>query len=63
MYDWIGRATEKEFVGFYTNAYYTGVFTLTPHEMMGPLSRARAQAGSWTTISKILPKPKLEPEP
>ena len=29
VYDWIGRATEKEFVGFYTNAYYTGVFTLT----------------------------------
>ena len=26
---WIGRATDKEFVGFYTNAYYTGVFTLT----------------------------------
>ena len=21
VYDWIGRATEKEFVGFYTNAY------------------------------------------
>jgi len=20
VYDWIGRATEKEFVGFYTNA-------------------------------------------
>ena len=29
VYHWIGRATEKEFVGFYTNAYYTGVFTLT----------------------------------
>jgi hypothetical protein len=29
VYDWIGRATDKEFVGFYTNAYYTGVFTLT----------------------------------
>ena len=29
VYDWIGRATEKEFVGFYTNACYTGVFTLT----------------------------------
>ena len=26
---WIGRATDKEFVGFYTNAFYTGVFTLT----------------------------------
>jgi hypothetical protein len=29
VYDWIGRATEKEFVGFYTNAYYTGVFSLS----------------------------------
>jgi len=29
VYDWIGRATDQEFVGFYTNAYYTGVFTLT----------------------------------
>jgi hypothetical protein len=29
VYDWIGRATEKEFVGFYTNAYYTGVFNLS----------------------------------
>ena len=29
VYDWIGRATAKEFVGFYTNAYYTGVFNLT----------------------------------
>jgi hypothetical protein len=29
VYDWIGRATAKGFVGFYTNAYYTGVFTLT----------------------------------
>ena len=28
VYDWIGRATDKEFVGFYTNAYYTGVFSL-----------------------------------
>jgi len=28
VYDWIGRATDKEFVGFYTNAYYTGVFVL-----------------------------------
>lgn len=29
VYDWIGRATDKEFVGFYTNAYYTGVFSLS----------------------------------
>ncbi len=33
VYDWIGRATEQEFVGFYTNAYYTGVFTLTRDEI------------------------------
>lgn len=28
VFDWIGRANEKEFVGFFTSAYYTGVFTL-----------------------------------
>ena len=29
VYDWIGRATADEFVGFYTSAKYTGVFRLT----------------------------------
>ena len=29
VFDWIGRATEKEFVGFFTSAYYTGVFNLS----------------------------------
>ena len=29
VYDWIGRADEKEFVGFFTSAFYTGVFTMT----------------------------------
>ncbi len=29
VYDWIGRANDKEFIGFFTNAYYTGFFTLT----------------------------------
>jgi hypothetical protein len=28
-YDWIGRAIDYEFVGFYTSAAYTGVFNLT----------------------------------
>ncbi len=28
VFDWIGRANEKEFVGFFTSSYYTGVFTL-----------------------------------
>ncbi len=28
VYDWIGRATENEFVGFYTSAKYSGVFTM-----------------------------------
>ena len=28
VFDWIGRATEKEFVGFFTSAYYTGTFNL-----------------------------------
>jgi hypothetical protein len=29
VYDWIGRASDTEFVGFYTSAAYTGVFSLT----------------------------------
>ena len=28
VYDWIGRAVDNEFVGFYTSAAYTGVFSL-----------------------------------
>ena len=30
VYDWIGKATNDEFVGFYTSAAYTGVFSLAP---------------------------------
>jgi hypothetical protein len=30
VYDWIGKATNNEFIGFYTSAAYTGVFSLTP---------------------------------
>ena len=29
VFDWIGRATDKEFVGFFTSGYYTGVFNLS----------------------------------
>jgi hypothetical protein len=29
VYDWIGRANGKEFVGFYTSARYSGVFKLS----------------------------------
>ncbi|MBO0862356.1 MAG: hypothetical protein J2P21_28430 [Chloracidobacterium sp.] len=29
VFDWIGRATEKEFVGFFTSASYTGTFNLS----------------------------------
>ena len=29
VYDWIGRADNNEFVGFFTSAPYTGVFSLT----------------------------------
>jgi hypothetical protein len=29
VYDWIGRADAKEFVGFFTSSGYTGVFSLT----------------------------------
>lgn len=29
VFDWIGRAHEKEFVGFFTSGYYTGTFNLS----------------------------------
>jgi hypothetical protein len=29
VYDWIGRATDQEFVGFFTSAGSTGVFSLS----------------------------------
>ena len=29
VFDWIGRASEKEFVGFFTSKGYTGTFRLT----------------------------------
>jgi hypothetical protein len=29
IFDWIGRATDKEFVGFFTSGFYTGVFSLS----------------------------------
>jgi hypothetical protein len=28
VYDWIGRATTNEFIGFYTNAFSSGTFSL-----------------------------------
>jgi len=28
VFDWIGRATNTEFIGFYTSGVYTGVFNL-----------------------------------
>jgi hypothetical protein len=28
VFDWIGRANDKEFVGFFTSAHYTGTFNL-----------------------------------
>jgi hypothetical protein len=29
VFDWIGRASSKEFVGFFTSRGYTGTFRLT----------------------------------
>ena len=28
VYDWVGRATDKEFAGFYTSSHHVGVFRL-----------------------------------
>jgi len=36
VYDWIGRADDKEFVGFFTSGFYTGVFTMTKSEPTAP---------------------------
>ena len=30
VYDWVGRATNGEFIGFYTSVYATGYFNLIP---------------------------------
>jgi hypothetical protein len=29
VYDWIGRATDREFIGFYTSGFSTGTFSLS----------------------------------
>ena len=29
VYDWIGRANDTEFAGFYTSSHHVGVFRLT----------------------------------
>ena len=29
VFDWVGRANDKQFVGFYTSAFATGTFSLT----------------------------------
>ena len=34
VYDWIGRAAEDKFVGFYTSKKYTGTFEMTRSEEM-----------------------------
>jgi hypothetical protein len=32
VFDWIGKANDKEFVGFFTSAGYTGTFALARPE-------------------------------
>ena len=29
VYDWVGRASDKEFAGFYSSSHHVGVFRLT----------------------------------
>jgi len=29
VFDWVGRANDKQFIGFYTSAFATGTFSLT----------------------------------
>ena len=35
VYDWVGRATNDEFIGFYTSAHATGFFNLTRAKVVG----------------------------
>jgi hypothetical protein len=28
VFDWVGRADDEQFIGFYTSAYATGTFNL-----------------------------------
>jgi uncharacterized protein (TIGR03067 family) len=57
VYDWIGRADPKEFVGFYTSAKYTGTFRLAPKKGQRPKDAAQkeldALQGTWTTAGLI----------
>jgi uncharacterized protein (TIGR03067 family) len=57
VYDWIGRATPQEFIGFYTSAKYTGTFRLAPKKKDGPKDAAQkeldALQGKWVTASLI----------
>jgi hypothetical protein len=47
VYDWIGRADNREFVGFFTSGFYTGVFTMTKASQVAWLTCCRVlQAGS-----------------
>jgi hypothetical protein len=41
VFDWIGRATDKEFIGFYTSGKYAGTFQLKRGEST---AKAAAQA-------------------
>lgn len=57
VFDWLGRATDKQFVGFYSSAHFTGVFVLKrapkvrpkglvspkPNSQITPLSRPPAR--------------------
>jgi uncharacterized protein (TIGR03067 family) len=55
VYDWIGRATADEFVGFYTSAKYTGTFRLAPKKDAKPKTAAQkdveALQGKWDTAA------------
>ena len=54
IYDWVGRATEKEFVGFYTSGAYTGSFKLSRAAPKAAGERARNdlnEAGGRTHLS------------
>ena len=53
VYDWIGRADNNEFVGFFTSAAYTGLFNMT--------RTVKSWSPAWTASATRSEAPDLMP--
>jgi hypothetical protein len=45
VFDWIGRASDRAFIGFYTSAGYTGMFALSRTNLRQALAPLAATVG------------------